>query len=40
MEKNEKEKYQEDNIANYTNNFGKEIGLPNLAFDEKNICSL
>ena len=40
MEKNEKEKYQEDNIANYINNLGKEIGHPNLAFDEKNICSL
>ena len=43
MEKNETEKYQEnntDNITNYINNFGKEIGLTILGFDENNYCCL
>ena len=39
MEKNEK-KYQVDNIANYINNLGKEIGLPDLGFNKDNVCTL
>lgn len=27
-------------IPNYLENYGKEVGLPNLKFNEQNICSL